>query len=83
MKDLKDYYGTNKNLTITVTNKLNGEPVRGIILKLHIPKTNKKYYYFVTDKNGTSKISIKQLVGGIYDVTVSNNDIPFSFFRYP
>lgn len=74
MKDLKDYYGTNKNLTITVTNKLNGEPVRGIILKLHIPKTNKKYYYFVTDKNGTSKISIKQLVGGIYDVTVSNND---------
>lgn len=72
--DLKDYYGTNKNLTITVYNKHNGEPVRGIILKLQISKTNKKYYYFITDINGTSKVSVKNLVGGTYSVTVVNND---------
>ena len=67
-------YRTNKNVTITVTNKANKEAVPGIILKLYMPQTSGKTYYFQTDSNGQSKISVSSLVVGKYDVTVSNND---------
>jgi len=67
-------YRTNKNVTITVTNKDNKEAVPGIILKLYMPQTSGKTYYFQTDSNGQSKISVNSLVVGKYDVTVSNND---------
>lgn len=39
-----------------------------------MPQTSGKYYYFQTDSNGQSKISVKQLVGGTYSITVNNND---------
>ena len=72
--DFKEEYGTDKNVTITVTNKKDGEPVSGIILHLYMPQTSGKDYYFQTDSNGQSKISVKNLVGGDYDITVNNND---------
>lgn len=67
-------YGTDKNVTITVTNANNGEPVPGTVLHLSMPETTGKDYYFATDTNGQSKISVKQLIPGTYNVTVSNND---------
>ncbi len=70
----KEEYGTNKNVTITVTNANDGQPVPSIILHLNMPQTSGKDYYFQTDANGQSKISVTQLVGGTYNITVSNND---------
>ena len=72
--NFKEEYGTNKNVTITVTSKVDGTPVPGIILHLNMPQTSGKNYYFITDTDGQSKISVKSLVGGDYDVTVTNND---------
>ena len=74
IENFKEYYGTNKNVTITVTNANNGQAVPGIILHLYMPQTSGKDYYFQTDSNGQSKISVKSLVGGTYNITVSNND---------
>ena len=70
----KEYYGSDKNVTIHVTNSKNGEAVSGIILKLDMPQTSGKIYYIQTDSNGVGKISAKNLIGGDYDLTVSNND---------
>lgn len=67
-------YGTDKNVTITVTNAKSGLAVSGIILHLNMPQTSGKDYYFQTDANGQSKISVKQLIAGVYDITLSNND---------
>ncbi|WP_407374506.1 hypothetical protein [Methanobrevibacter sp.] len=74
IEDFKEQYGTKKNVTINVTNVKSGEPVSGIILHLYMPQTSGKDYYFATDSNGQSKISVSQLVSGTYNVTVSNND---------
>ena len=70
----KEYYGSDKKVKITVTNAINGEPVPGIILHLYMPQTSGKDYYFQTDSNGTSEIGVSGLVGGTYDLTVSNNN---------
>ena len=64
-------YQTKKNVTITVTNSL-GEPMPGIIIHLYMPKTTAKDYYFGTDSNGKSKISVTNLIPGTYSLTVSN-----------
>lgn len=72
--NFKEEYETKKNVTITVTNKKDGSVVPGIILHLNMPQTSGKDYYFQTDSNGQSKISVSSLVSGTYDVTVSNND---------
>ena len=69
-----EYYGTNKNVTITVTNAKSGDPVPSVVLHLSMPQTTSKDYYFMTDSNGQSKIAVNQLTGGTYKVTVSNND---------
>ncbi len=69
-----EYYGTDKNITITVTNAKTGEAVSGTILKLYMPETSGKTYYVQTDSNGIGRISAKNLVGGDYKLTVSNND---------
>ena len=74
MDKFEEYFGTNKNVTITVTNAKNGEPVPNIVLHLYMPQTTQKDYYFGTDSNGQSKIAVNQLVGGTYDVTINNND---------
>ena len=69
-----EYYGSNKNVTIKVTNVNSGLAVPGIILKLYMPQTSGQTYYVQTDSNGTDRISAKNLVGGDYQLTVSNND---------
>ena len=70
----KEYYGSDKKVKITVTNAKSGNPVRNTILHLYMPETSGKDYYFQTDSNGTSEIAVKGLVGGDYQITVSNND---------
>lgn len=74
IEKFEEYYGTTKNVTITVTNANNGEAVPGVILHLYMPETSGKDFYFQTDSNGQSKIAVNQLVSGTYSITVSNND---------
>jgi hypothetical protein len=69
-----EYYGSDKKVKITVVNANNGQAVPGAILRLYLPQTTGKYYYFQTNTNGTSEINIQGFVGGTYDITVSNND---------
>ena len=74
----KEYFGTDKPVTVTVTNSL-GEPVPGIIVKLTIDKLSGEYYLY-TNTSGVGRISIYNtetksgLVGGNYVFTASNND---------
>ena len=72
--DFKEPYATNKNVTITVTNAKTGTPVKYEYLHLNMPQTTGKDYYFMTDTNGQSKISVKQLIPAVYNLTVNNND---------
>lgn len=72
--DFKEKYGTDKNVTITVINRKDGAPVPGIILHLYIAQTGIHDFYFQTDSNGQSHISVTSLIGGTYDLTVKNND---------
>ena len=69
-----EVYGTNKNVTITVTNAGTGDLVKYEYIHLNMPQTTGKDYYFMTDANGQSKISVTQLIPGTYNLTVSNND---------
>ena len=74
----KEYFGTDKPVTVNVTNSL-GEPVPGVIVKLTIDKVSGEYYLY-TNANGIGSISIYNkdtksgLVGGNYVFTASNND---------
>ena len=70
----KEYYGSDKNITITVTNANSGQAVPGIILRLDMPQTSGQTYYLQTNSDGVGRISAKGLIGGNYDLTVSNND---------
>jgi hypothetical protein len=70
----EEYYGTEKNLTFTVTNANTGEVISGAILKLNIPQISSNSYYLSTDSNGIARILVKGIVGGTYSMTVSNND---------
>ena len=72
--EFKEYYGTDKKVKITVTNTKTGEKLHGVLLHLYMPQTSGKDYYFITNVNGTSEIAVGGLVGGTYDMTVSNND---------
>ncbi|WP_305514995.1 hypothetical protein [Methanobrevibacter sp. V14] len=74
MDNYNEYYGSNKNLTFTVTNSESGEAMNGIILKLHFPKISKNYFYVSTNVNGKAHISVKGVVGGTYNLTASTND---------
>ena len=74
IEDFKEPYATNKNVTITVTNEKTGTPVKYEYLHLNMPQTTGKDYYFMTDANGQSKISVKQLIPAVYNLTVNNND---------
>ena len=74
IEPFSEEFGTDKNVTITVTNAKNGEAVPGTVLHLYMPQTSGKDYYFSTDSNGQSKIAVSQLIPGTYNITVSNND---------
>ena len=74
----KEYYGSVKNVTVTVTNSLN-EPMVGIYVKLTIDGISGTYYLY-TNSDGKGQISIYNqqtkagLVGGNYKFHASNND---------
>lgn len=71
----KEQYSSGKNLTITVTNAENGDPVPYIILHLNIPEIGlpTKDYYIQTDANGQGKFGVTTIAGTYY-LTASNND---------
>lgn len=69
-----EYYGTDKKVKITVTNAKTGTPVKFTTIHLFMESSSQKDYYFSTDENGTSEISVSGLVGGDYPITVNNND---------
>lgn len=73
ISSFSEEYQTNKNVTITVKNS-QGEAMSGIVIHLYMPKTAGKDYYFMTGSDGTSKISVTNLIPGSYSMTVSNND---------
>lgn len=72
--EFKEEYGTNKNVTILVTNKKDGVPVPKIILHLIMPQIESKDFYFQTNLFGQSTISVKDLDSGTYDIIVKSND---------
>jgi hypothetical protein len=71
---IKANYHSNKNFTILVTNKKTGDAMKNIVLKLDMPQTSAKTYYLYTDVNGTARIAVGNLSGGVYNVTVSINE---------
>ena len=72
--EFSEYYGTDKKVTITVTNAKTGEPVTYEVIHLYMPQTTSKDYYFTTNENGISEIGVNQLTAETYSFSVSNND---------
>ena len=76
----KEYYGSEKQVVINVTNAKTGEAMYGIVLHLYMENTTVKDFYLMTGVNGTCEISVYNattqtgLVGGTYSMIVSNND---------
>lgn len=77
----KEYYGSDKKVVINVTNAKTGEAMAGVILHLSMPNTKDKDYYFRTDENGTSQISVTGLVAGTYSLSVSNNETDNIYYQ--
>ena len=75
-----EYYGSEKQVTINVTNAKTGEGMNGIIVHLYMANTTIKDFYLMTGTDGTCGISVYNsttktgLVGGTYSIVVSNND---------
>ena len=80
IENYKEYYGSEKQVVINVTNAKTGEGMYGIIVNLYMENTTQKYFYLATGVNGTCEISVYNattqsgLVGGTYPMVVSNND---------
>ena len=74
ISDVGEYYGKNKSVVIRVTNKNDGSAVPDIILRLYMPQTSGKIYYFKTNPEGISNIYLDSLAVGNYGITVTNND---------
>ena len=80
IEEYKEYYGSEKQVIINVTNAKTGEGMYGIILNLYMENTTQKNFYLMTGINGTCGISVYNsttqsgLVGGTYKMVVSNND---------
>ena len=76
----KEYYGSEKQVVINVTNAKNGDGMYGIIIHLYMENTTQKDFYLMTGTDGTCGISVYNsttqsgLVGGTYPMVVSNND---------
>lgn len=67
-------YGTNDKFKITVTSSKTNKTIEGVVLTLYMPETSAKYYTVRTNENGTSEITVSDLFGGNYSVTISTND---------
>ena len=76
----KEYYGSEKQVVINVTNAKTGDAMYGIVMPLYMENTTVKDFYLMTGVNGTCEISVYNattqsgLVGGTYSMVVSNND---------
>ena len=76
----KEYYGSEKQVVINVTNAKTGDAMYGIVMHLYMENTTVKDFYLMTGVNGTCEISVYNattksgLVGGTYSMIVSNND---------
>ena len=68
----EEYYGSEKLFEINVTNS-EGEAFTGSAFKISIPQLNYEGYVY-TNGSGIAAISLKNVVRGTYDITVSNND---------
>ena len=74
-----EYFGSGKQVSINVTNAKTGLGMYGIILDLYIKELNQTLY-LMTDVNGSCGISVFNstsytgLVGGTYNLVLSNND---------
>ena len=73
-KAFSEYYGTDKKFQIEVRNARTNELVSGLVLKLDIPQTTGKTYYVSTNDDGIGEIGVNKLVGGTYNVGITNND---------
>ena len=73
-KAFSEYYGTDKKFQIEVRNAITNELVSGLVLKLDIPQTTGKTYYVSTNDDGIGEIGVNKLVGGTYNVGITNND---------
>lgn len=69
-----EYYGSEEKVKIHVYNSVTHDPMKYVTLHLYMPDSSQKDYYFQTNENGTSEISVTGLVGGNYAITVNNND---------
>ncbi|MBQ9160047.1 MAG: hypothetical protein IJ122_01830 [Methanobrevibacter sp.] len=80
LEEYKEYYGSEKQVVINVTNAVTGEAMYGIIVHLYMENTTQKDFYLMTGVNGTCGISVYNattqsgLVGGTYKMVISNND---------
>ena len=76
----KEYYGSEKQVVINVTNAKTWDAMYGIVMHLYMENTTVKDFYLMTGVNGTCEISVYNattqsgLVGGTYSMVVSNND---------
>ena len=68
------YYGSDEKVKIHVVNANTGDPMKFVTLHLYMSNSSAKDYYFQTNENGTSEISVNGLVGGTYPIKVNNND---------
>ena len=68
------YYGSEEKVKIHVYNSKTHDPMKYVTLHMYMPDSSQKDYYFQTNENGTSEISVTGLVGGTYKITVNNND---------
>ena len=72
--NVNDYYGTNKNFTVKVTNVATGDIRKNEIIKIYIQNTAEKYFYLSTGSSGIITIKVHKLLPGIYPYTINPNE---------
>ncbi|WP_405293109.1 hypothetical protein [Methanobrevibacter sp.] len=69
-----EYYGTDKKVTITVTNAKTGKTVSGVYILLNITGATLSSPRQITDENGTVQLGVSGLPTGTYQMTFDSND---------
>ena len=69
----REYYGSQVPVEILVTNANTGDPIKYTILNLEFDEL-KVNLTVSTNQNGTAKLNVSSIVGGIYKIKASNND---------
>ena len=73
INDYNEDYGSDNNLTFTVTNSL-GEMITDEWFKINIPENDDNDYYSYVNTDGIGAISLKNVLPGKYEVKISNNN---------